>query len=313
MRLKLPKWLLISICVLGSACAFAQTPRRQVVITIDDLPYAGVPNCNPQEVIENTKKLLEPIRAARVPAVGFVIAERCKQLSVEQKREILQLWLDAGVELGNHTWSHPDFNSTTLEEYGKQILATDDYLRNTIHLSKLSYFRAPYLHDGATPESRKQLRSFLAQHGYQEAPVTLDNNEWIFAAAYNRALNRNDMVLAESIEKAYIPYMESTVAFFEKRSVEVLGRECPQVLLIHANSLNAKTMGPLLQMFRERGYTFITLEQALRDPAYRLADSYVGPKGMSWIHRWGVTKGQPIQAEPQVPEWVGKAAGQSGQ
>lgn len=97
---------------------------------------------------------------------------------------------------------------------------------------------------------KKQLQSFLKHHGYEEAPVTLDNNDWTFAAAYSRAVKENDAVLAKSIEDAYIPYMESIVVFFEKRSVEVLGRECPQVLLIHARRLNAKMMSPLLQMFR---------------------------------------------------------------
>jgi len=172
-------------------------------------------------------------------------------LGPEQRRDLLKMWLDAGAELGNHTWSHPDLNQVSLEEYEKQILATDEDLHHTIGQLKLRYFRAPpYLHDGATAEVKKQLQSFLKHHGYEEAPVTLDNNDWTFAAAYSRAVKENDAVLAKSIEDAYIPYMESIVVFFEKRSVEVLGRECPQVLLIHARRLNAKMMSPLLQMFR---------------------------------------------------------------
>jgi hypothetical protein len=102
--------------------------------------------------------------------------------------------------------------------------------------------------------------------------------------------------------------MESTVAFFEKRSVEVLGRECPQVLLIHASKLNAKMIDPLLQMFRERGYTFITLEKAMSNETYRTPDTYVGPKGLSWIHRWGLTNGKSLKLESSEPEWVDQIA-----
>jgi len=280
-----------------------------MAITIDDLPYTDELHCNEQETLANTKKLLDPIRTAKVPVVGFVVGVRCGNLNPEQRRGLLKMWLDAGAELGNHTWSHPDLNRVPLEEYEKQILATDKDLHHTFSPLKLRYFRAPYLHDGATSEIKKQLQKFLTQHGYQEAPVTLDNNDWTFAAAYSRALKRNDMVFAKSIEDAYIPYMESIAAFFENRSVEVLGRECPQVLLIHASRLNAKMMPALLQMFRERGYTFVSLEQAMNDEAYRLPDAYIGPKGLSWIHRWGITNGKLIQLEPDEPDSVKRAAG----
>jgi len=284
--------------------------HRQVAITIDDLPYADGSRCDAQEASNNTKKLLNPIRAAKVPVVGFVIGERCKNLSREQRRDLLKMWLDAGAELGNHTWAHPDLNQIPLEEYETQILATDDYLHHTFAPMKLRYFRAPYLHDGATSETKKRLQSFLALHGYQEAPVTLDNNDWTFAAAYSRALKKNDQVLAKAVKNAYIPYMKSIVAFFEKRSVEVLGRECPQVLLIHANRLNAKMMPHLLRMLGARGYTFVTLEQAMSSEFYRLPDKYVGRKGLSWIHRWGLTNGEAIQLEPDEPDWVKGIASQ---
>ena len=107
-----------------------------------------------------------------------------------------------------------------------------------------------------------------------------------------------------------IPYMESIAAFFERRSVEVLGRECPQVLLIHASRLNAKMLPTLLQMFRERGYTFVSLEQAMDDKCYRTPDTYVGRKGLSWIHRWGLARGKPIEPEPEEPVWVDKLSSQ---
>jgi hypothetical protein len=102
--------------------------------------------------------------------------------------------------------------------------------------------------------------------------------------------------------------MESIVAFFEARSIEVVGREFPQVLLIHANQLNADLMPDLLAMFRRRGYTFVTLERALEDEAYRLPDDYAGRGGFSWIHRWARTKGMPPKGEPDPPTWVQEAS-----
>lgn len=296
--------LFISLFVFVKVNAEAQPASRYVAITIDDLPYANAGFCDPKETVAITQQLLEPIRAKEIPAVGFVIGERCKNLSAEQRRALLQLWLDAGAELGNHTWSHADLNQVELKEYERQILAVDHELRHNFRSLRLRYFRAPYLHDGPTAKLKKELYSFLTLHKYHGAPVTLDNNDWAFAAAYNRALDAKNATLAQSIEEAYVSYMLSIVVFFERRSLDVLGRECAQILLIHASRLNAKVLPELLQIFEKRGYKFITLENALRDVAYRISDTYEGPKGLSWIHRWGLANGMPILPEPAEPDWI---------
>jgi len=101
-----------------------------------------------------------------------------------------------------------------------------------------------------------------------------------------------------------VPYMESVVAFFEARAVEVVGHEFPQIFLIHANQLNADSMPDLLAMFRRRGYAFVSLDEALADSAYALPDGYVGRGGFSWIHRWSRTKGMAPKGEPDPPAWV---------
>jgi hypothetical protein len=101
--------------------------------------------------------------------------------------------------------------------------------------------------------------------------------------------------------------MESVTDFFERRSVQVTGHEISQILLIHASQLNADLMPELLDMFRRRGYTFVTLSKALEDPAYQLPEKYVGRGGFSWIHRWSMSKGMAAKGEPDPPEWVGKA------
>jgi len=76
--------------------------------------------------------------------------------------------------------------------------------------------------------------------------------------------------------------------------------------LLHASELNSRMMPSILRMFRNRGYRFVTLAAALRDPAYQLPEDYVGRGGFSWIHRWSRTKGIPNKGEPNEPEWVGR-------
>ena len=62
-------------------------------------------------------------------------------------------------------------------------------------------------------------------------------------------------------------------------------------------------------MFRRRGYTFVSLEHALADDAYRLREDYVGRGGFSWIHRWSMTKGMKPKGEPDPPAWVAESWG----
>ena len=291
------------LCIFFSTLPLLADGQRKIAVTIDDLPYADGP-CDLPQVLSNTEELLAPIRINKVPVVGFVIGEKCQNVTAEERRSILKLWVQAGAQLGNHTWAHPDLNTVSLDTYEAEILRTDVDLHRLLGTITLRYFRAPYLHDGADPATKQQLAAFLHSHAYEEAPVTLDNNDWTFASAYSHALNFGNNTQMKAVEAAYIPYMRSNVEFFEERSVQLFGREIPQVLLIHASRLNAKMMPELLAMYRSRGYQFVSLQEAMSDPVYGTSDGYIGRKGLSWIHRWGLAKGMPVVLEPDEPAWI---------
>lgn len=109
----------------------------------------------------------------------------------------------------------------------------------------------------------------------------------------------------QRVAGAYIPYMEEIFAFFEKLSVDLLGYEVKQILLLHANELNADYFDDLARMMKGKGYQFISLEEALQDPAYKLPEAQA-KRGLSWLHRWGLAKGQKLQQEPSEPEFITK-------
>ena len=45
-------------------------------------------------------------------------------------------------------------------------------------------------------------------------------------------------------------------------------REIPQILLLHANEINGRLLGPMLELLAARGYRFVPLDEVLADPAY---------------------------------------------
>jgi len=277
-----------------------------IALTFDDIPGSSIPQsgrCDEAEVLRWNKKLLENLRKHHAPALGLVNTGKACGLV-----PVLNGWLDAGYDLGNHTFSHPDLNAVSLADYEEDVIRGEWPLRELLakHGRKLRYFRHPQLHTGDSPEVKEALASFLRKRHYTIAPVTLDSDEFVLAAVYKRALERGDKALAARVADAYVPWMNSVTAFYERRTKEVVGRDIPHILLLHMSALNADRLDALLQMFERRGYRFITVDEALRDPAYALPDGYTGTRGISWIHRWGVAKGMPIVWEPDVPDWVAR-------
>jgi len=285
----------------------ADGPDRQVAITIDDLP-AGAANSMPASTItEMTAKLLGTLRDQKVPVVGFVNEKKLYKLSeVDARIGALRMWLDYGFELGNHTFSHASLNQVALAFWEDEVVQGESVTRLLLaeHKMKLRYFRHPYLDTGRDLKTRRDAEAFLTERGYRIAPVTLDAWDWMYAPVYDDAKKRSDTALQEQLAKSYLAYSDDVFAYSEKLSKQVAGYEVKQILLLHANQLEADHIGELLEVFRKRGYRFITLEEALGDPAYSLPDMYVGEEGTGWLDHWAITQGKPPRGAPVFPQWV---------
>ncbi len=70
-------------------------------------------------------------------------------------------------------------------------------------------------------------------------------------------------------------------------------------------------MDDLAKMYKKRSYNFVSLEEALKDEAYKLPDTFIRRNGISWLHRWALAKGKEniLPDEPKTPEFVLKTAG----
>lgn len=254
------------------------TPVRTVAVTVDDLPFVSRRFAATADQRAMTVRLLAAMRAHGVPAVGFVNEGKLRRRGAVDAGQVglLRLWLDAGLELGNHTYSHLDLHRVPADSFVQEVVRGDSVTRSLLAPGRPPrWFRHPLLHTGRSVAARATVDSALAARGYAVAPVTLDNYDYLFAAAYDDALGRRDSAAVERLSAAYLAYMEQVVAYYEVQSVRILGREIPQVLLLHANALNADTFDALARMLRARGYAFAPLERVLADSAYRSPDTYV--------------------------------------
>jgi peptidoglycan/xylan/chitin deacetylase (PgdA/CDA1 family) len=251
------KLLFLCITLFSSLC-FAE--EREIAITMDDLPLVASrmnTSGNIQRSTERFNQIVETFQKYKVPVIGFVIAgaiEKGQWAFLEQFRK-------AGFMLGNHTYSHYDLDQVSAEKYINDIDRADKILAPILTSPK--YFRYPYLAEGN--KAKKQLvHDYLKKHDYVIAPVTIDSkdfdfNEMLYKVPYH---SRADYI--KKLKPRYLAYIWKQTVQSEKRTN---GKNTKQILLIHANLLNSYVLGDILEMYQKNGYKFISLTEALENPA----------------------------------------------
>jgi peptidoglycan/xylan/chitin deacetylase (PgdA/CDA1 family) len=115
----MPRIAALLFCLALASSAFG----REVAITIDDLPRGGDSDERSLEAVRAmTEKLLQPFAGERIPVTGFVNEGRNVDFGADGVRAVLELWLDAGAELGNHSYSHLNVNNVPLEQFTADIV-----------------------------------------------------------------------------------------------------------------------------------------------------------------------------------------------
>ena len=99
----------------------ASPQQRTVAITVDDLPYAGHTHTRETgadvgRAHKINHRLLGAFKKYRVPVTAFVNEGRVQGLGSQVGLEILRQWIAEGLELGNHTYSHSDFNELSVPQ-----------------------------------------------------------------------------------------------------------------------------------------------------------------------------------------------------
>ncbi|HVF43485.1 MAG TPA: M56 family metallopeptidase [Pyrinomonadaceae bacterium] len=285
----------------ADANAAARTGYREVAVTFVNFPgYTQ----DARVLSDKTRKLVRALDAGGARAVAFVNEAQQYRDGVpnEARVGVLREWLAAGHELGNETAHHVSLYETPFEDFRKEVVDGDRLLSKLAaeRGQRVRYFSYPYLNTGPNAETKAAAEKVLGERGYKIHPVTVDNMDWLFNRAYADLLTGGDEAGAARLRADYVAYMERMFEFYENYSREVTGREIPQVLMLTAGALNADAFEDLAAMLKRRGYRFVTLEEATRDEAYSLPDTYTGARGDSWIARWAVTKGLKYRDTEEV-------------
>lgn len=239
----------IILSVLSSEAVFAH--KKTIAITIDDLPFVGEYRNFHLNMMMNT--MLEQ----QVPATGFIIANEVRT----DNWDMLHKFKDAGFGLGNHTLTHANLSNLSPKGYQHEIKEADTLLSQV--LTEPKYFRYPYL-AMSTGSKREQILCYLAKHHYQVAPITVDSKDFVFN---QRLLSMPEIKRREYLQELkpfYLDFIWQQTLKAQEHSDYHHNQDQSQILLIHANLLNAYVLPDIINLYKQQGYQFVALEDALK-------------------------------------------------
>ncbi len=296
---------------LALACdtAWAAPASANIALTFDDLP--GIVLKPDQAYVDATNKaLIKGLKRHHFPAIGFVNEGKLDEIIRSRQIAVLQSWLDAGFDLGNHTFSHSSPNTIGGPSYIADIARGEKVIRPMMVKAhrNLQWFRHPYLETGSPAPVKAEIKAWLAAHGYRIAPVTIDADDWEFAEPYDNGVMSGNQAEAARIRGIYLAYTERAIVWYRRAAHALFGRDIAYVMLLHDTRLNADCFEGLAAILKRQNLHPVRLDQAMRDPAYQTADTYSGKDGIEWMERWSDTlkKELPWDDYEEVPKGIEK-------
>jgi peptidoglycan/xylan/chitin deacetylase (PgdA/CDA1 family) len=286
---------LVLALTLGFGAPAAQAAHGRIALTFDDLPALTL--LNSQAYVDYANDMiLRELAHHHAHAIGFVNEGKLNELDRTRQIANLKKWLDADMELGNHTYSHETPNRIRSTTYVEDIARGEVVIRPMLAArhKALIWFRHPYLETGVPKADKERIDDWLAHHDYRIAPVTMENSDWMFAEPYDVAIARHETGHAQDIRAKYLDYTEKMVVWYQSASQALFGRQIPFVMLLHVTRLNADSLDEVLKILDRHDLRRESLEAAMKDPAYRTPDPYVGPDGIEWLERWSMALNKPL-------------------
>ena len=276
-HMKLAKIPSLLLGLLLASTAHAQPPAgRPILVTVDDLPISSSRlHPDPAERERITRGMLDVLRKHRIQAVAFVTWDR---VLTPADKDLLRLWMEAGHELGNHTFKHLNYTRTAPREY----IADAEAARKEIAAlsgKKVRFFRFPFLREGDTEAKLDAMRAYLAESGQRNVPVTLDDQDWSFEEPWVEARRKGDEAAMARVAEEYHESLHLDIRYHEETGDELFGRPVPQVILLHGLEVSAAQWDRLFTWLTARGYRFTTADEVLADPALSEPHRYVGTHG----------------------------------
>lgn len=275
--------------VLGLAISFKSNSNAQIenhnkpkiAFTFDDGSINDIGN---YKLKTWNQLLLDHLKKHQLKAILFSSGANKTN---EKGKYVLTSWNNAGHLIGNHTFSHPNFNNknTSLEDFERELTQNDKIIKQ--YSNYYPYFRFPYLKEGNTKEKIDGFRRFLKQKGYKNGHVSVDASDWYINGRLVQRLTENPHADVSGFRDYYQNHLFHRAQFYDSLAFQLTDRRINHVLLLHHNLAAALFLDDLIQHFQENGWEVINADEAYTDKIYNEVPSPI-PAGESLI--WALAK-----------------------
>jgi peptidoglycan/xylan/chitin deacetylase (PgdA/CDA1 family) len=263
-------------------CSHAQS----VALTFDD-------GLNPHTQAEAVTWNANILRALATANLTAMLLPACQNVNTEAGMQLVTAWTGAGHSLANHTYSHRNLSSPKVSAaaFVADVEKCDKVLSGVRGWT--ARLRFPYLKEGDTAQKRDAVRRWMAKSGYRPAPVSIDASDWYYNDRFLDWRKAHPGGNVDVYRQAYLAHLWNRASYYDELSKRVLGRSVKHVLLLHTNAINAAFLSDVIAMFRAKGWTIVSPEEAFADPVYALQPETL-PAGEGII--WALAKQRGVEA-----------------
>jgi peptidoglycan/xylan/chitin deacetylase (PgdA/CDA1 family) len=259
----------------------ASEPQRapEIAFTFDDpttKERAGFPwpKVNDQ--------ILATLARHNVHAALFVCGMR---IDSSDGQRLIASWDRQRHLVGNHTYSHLNFNEVSLADFEADALKCEPLIRSYARFTRL--FRFPYFKEGDTQEKRDGMRALLKAHGYRSGRATIDASDWAVSARLEKRIAESPSADLSAYRDFFLTHIWERAQFYESLAQRALGHSVRHTLLLHHSVLNALFLDDLIKMFKAKSWRVVDASYAYQDPIYA-RDPQILPAGEGLI--WALAK-----------------------
>ncbi len=266
---------------MGEAASKAGQKRTgQICITFDNLPAERIYDKKVRKWIND--RILSALKKHNIKAAGFVIGD-----NIEGDWSIIERWLEDGHIIGFQPYSGQDVNEVPTGFLVDDINKGMESIENMVTSYQQSgrYFRYPLLRYGKNPEIRGQIEDFLTQENVRVVHATVVPEDFVYNMTADKIAGSTDSVRIGELRREYIAHIQACLDSAEILAGKVMERKVKHIIELHANRINGMFLDDIISSLSQRGYSFISLPEALQDKLYDARDAYFGDQMVSFLRR----------------------------
>ncbi len=284
---------LVSTLLLASILMVGPVEAKEICLTFERLPAMKPYGFwIPREI---SNMILRSLEENDIVAAGFIQEEKIDD--EVSSFVVLQDWVAKGHILGNNTYSYVDLNELSADDFIDHVADGQKYIWRVTRPTRgnYRYLRFPLLHEGDTKGKKKEVANRLHHAGYVIVPATVIPSDFSFNRVYVETEQGSKQM--DRLKEIYLRHLANALDYAEAQSEQVFGFQLKQILRLHMGIATASFIDDIIALLKEREYAFVSLEQALSDPAYQTEEDYVGPLGLSFTDRVAATRGLPFDPD----------------